>query len=193
MSKMERAVVSRGGARLRQPVTRNAAIKQPVATRNVNPKAVVKPRADDAHDAQVELLRMSFAWYVVLAGTLVVPVFVILSARFYDAVPWSPNLGAFIMAGGAVLIATVFPFARQYRALSIAVMKEYMQSRQLNAQHVKSLTRLMFLGTACAELPALAGLVYFFMTRATLGSLLLCTPAVLMILVLFRPGDLRSL
>lgn len=190
MSKMERAVVSRVGARSRQPVTRNAAIKQPAVTRNVNPKAVVKPRADDA---QVELLRMSFAWYAVLAGTLVVPVFVILSARFYDAVPWSPNLGAFIMAGGAVLIATVFPFARQYRALSIAVMKEYTQSRQLNAEHVKSLTRLMFLGTACAELPALAGLVYFFMTRATLGSLLLCTPAVLMILVLFRPGDLRSL
>ena len=189
MSKMERAVVTPGGSRLRQPVTRSPAIKRPAATRSANPQVVVKSRTDDA---QVELLRMTFAWYLVLAGTLVAPVFVIFSARFYDAIPWSPNLGAFIMAGGAILIAAAFPFARQYRAHSIAVMKEYTQSRQLNAQNLKTMTRLMFLGTACAELPALAGLVYFFMTRATLGSLLLCTPAVLMILVLFRPGDLPS-
>ena len=50
----------------------------------------------------------------------------------------------------------------------------------------------MFVGAECAELPAFAGLVYFFMTREPIGSLLLCAPAVIMMLVLYRPGDLRS-
>ena len=189
MSKMGQGVATPRAIMPRSQVARSIAIKPPVAVRVIKPVDVVKPRTDDA---KIELHRMTFVWYLVLACALAVPVFVILSARFYDAMPWSPNLGAFIIGGGAILIAAVFPFARQYRALSITVMKEYAQSRQLNAQSVKSLTYLMLIGAACAELPAFAGLIYFFMTREIIGSLLLCTPAIMMILVLFRPGDLRS-
>jgi len=35
-------------------------------------------------------------------------------------------------------------------------------------------------------------LAYFFMTREPIGSLLLCAPGVIVMLVLYRPGDLRS-
>ena len=170
-------------------VATSQAIKPQVAIRATQPVVIVKPSTDNA---KMALHRMTFVWCLMLAFTLVVPVFVILSARFYDAMPWSPNLGAFIIGGGAILIAAVIPFAGQYRALSITVMKEYAQSRRLNAQSVKSLTYLMLIAAACAELPAFAGLIYFFMTREIIGSLVLCTPAVMMMLVLFRPGDLRS-
>ena len=135
---------------------------------------------------------MSIAWYLVFAGTLALPALIMLSSHLYDAMPWAPNMGAFIIAGGALLIGAAFPTANQYRKLSVEVMKQYAQSRTLNTQKVKKLTRLMFVGAACAELPAFAGLAYFFMTREPIGSLLLCAPGVIVMLVLYRPGDLRS-
>lgn len=173
----------------RSQETHSIASKPQVAVRTVKSLAIVKTRHGSA---QIELHRMTFVWYLMLACALAVPVFVILSARFYDAMPWSPNLGAFIIGGGAILIAAIFPFAGRYRAFSVTVMKEYAKSRQLSAESLKSLTYHMLISSACAELPAFAGLIYFFMTREIIGSLLLCTPAVMMILVLFRPGDLHS-
>jgi hypothetical protein len=135
---------------------------------------------------------MGFAWYLILAGTLVLPVLILMSANIYDAMPWASSTGAFIIAGGALLIVAAFPVASQYRTLSVEVMKQYAQSRTFDVIRVKKLTRLMFVGAACAELPSIAGLFYFFMTRETIGSLLLCAPGVIMMLVLYRPGDLRS-
>ena len=183
MSKLQRAVATPMGPVSRAAVLRSAAIKRP---------APVRVKVLEVNDADIALHLMTFAWYLVLAGTLVLPGLIMLSAQVYDAMPWAPNMGAFIIAAGALLIGAAFPVASQYRKLSVTVMKEYAQSRTLNAQNVKKLTRLMFVGAACAELPALAGLAYFFMTREAIGSLLLCAPAVIMMLVLYRPGDLRS-
>jgi len=183
MSKLQRAVATPLGPVSRAAVLRSAAIKRP---------APVRVKAPEVEDADIALHQMTFVWYLVLAGTLVLPLLIMLSANVYDAMPWAPNMGAFIVAGGAMLIGVAFPHASQYRTLSIVVMKEYAHSRTLNAQNVKKLTRLMFIGAACAELPAVAGLMYFFMTRDPIGSLLLCAPAVIVMLVLYRPGDLRS-
>lgn len=183
MNKMERVVASPLGSMPKSAVASRTAVKRS------GPIRAPQPAVDDA---DLSLHLMTFAWYLVLSGTLVLPVVIMLSASVYDAIPWAPNLGAFVIAGGAILIGAAFPVASQYRTLSVTVMKEYAQSRTLNAQSIKKLTGLMFVGAACAELPAFAGLVYFFMTREAIGSLLLCAPAIIMMLVLYRPGDLRS-
>ncbi len=183
MSKVERAVATPMGPIARAAILRNAAVKRPAPVRVAAPKV---------NDADMALHYMTFAWYLLLIGALVLPALIFLSAHLYDAMPWAPNLGAFIIAGGALLIGVAFPAATQYRKLSIKVMNEYARSRQLHAPSVKKLTRLMFVGTICAELPAFAGLLYFFMTREAIGSLLLCVPAIIVMLVLYRPGDLRS-
>ena len=186
MNKVQRAVATPMGPISRAAILRSAANKRQVPVR---PSA---PGVDTADDADMALHYMTFAWYLVLAGALVLPLLIMLSAKIYDGMPWASNLGAFMIAGGVILISAAFPVAKQYRTLSVKVMKEYAQTRKLDAQIVKKLTRLMFLGAACAELPAFAGLAYFFMTRETIGSLLLCSPAVILMLVLYRPGDLRS-
>ena len=183
MSKSQRAVATPMGPLSRAAILRSAAIKRPAPVR------VMAPEVDAA---DIALHHMTFAWYLVLAGTLVLPFLIMLSAYVYDAMPWASNMGAFIIAGGAVLIGAAFPVANQYRRLSVTMMKQYAQSRKLDEQIVKKLTRLMFVGAVCAELPAFAGLAYFFMTRETIGSLLLCSPAIIMMLVLYRPSDLRS-
>jgi len=183
MNKMERVAATPMGAMPKPALEHSATIKRPNLIR------VVAPKVDDA---DIALHLMTFAWYLTLAGTLALPVMIMLSAQLYDAVPWAPNMGAFIIALGAVLIAAAFPIASQYRNLSVTVMKEYAVSRTLNVQSVKKLTRLMIFGAACAELPAFAGLAYFFMTRDPIGSMLLCAPGVIMMMVLYRPGDLRS-
>ncbi len=186
MSKVQRAVATPMGPISRAAILRSATS---VTSKRKVPLRTVTPTADAADMA---LHYMTFAWYLVLAGALVLPLLIMLSAKVYDGMPWASNLGAFIIAGGVLLIGAAFPVAKQYRALSVTVMKEYAQTRKLDAQIVKKLTGLMFLGVACAELPAFAGLGYFFMTRETIGSLLLCSPAVILMLVLYRPGDLRS-
>ena len=183
MSKLHRAAATPMGPLSRAALLRSAAIKRPARISAPVPKA-------DAAD--IALHHMTFAWYLVLVGSLVLPFLIILSARVYDATPLSSNLGAFIIAGGAVLLAAAFPVASQYRKLSLTMMKEYAQSHKLNEQMVKKLTRLMVIGAACAQLPAFAGLAYFFATRETIGSLLLCSPAIILMLVLYRPSDLRS-
>ncbi|MBI3776708.1 MAG: hypothetical protein HY273_14395 [Gammaproteobacteria bacterium] len=183
MNKLQRAVAAPMGPVARATILRSATIKRP---------RVAAPQVSDVDDADLALHYMSFAWYLIAAGTLALPVLILLSANLYDAIPWGSNAGAFIIAGGALLIGAAFPVASQYRALSVEVMKQYAQTRTFEVARVKKLTRLMFVGAACAELPSIAGLLYFFMTRETIGSLLLCAPAVIMMLVLYRPGDLRS-
>lgn len=185
MSKLQRAVAAPMGPLSRAALLRRVAAKQP---------SLIQPRgtAHESDAADIALHYMNFIWYLMLAGTLVLPFLIVLSSHFYDAMPKSPNLGAFIIAGGVILVGAAFPLASQYRKLSITVMKEYAQSRKLDAQTVKKLTFLMIMGASCAELPAFAGLAYFILTRETIGGLLLCSPAVLLMLVLYRPGDLRS-
>lgn len=151
----------------------------------------VAPKAE-RDDAQVSTKYLRMIWVLASLKTLLIPLFIVAIAAIYDTVPWAPSSGAFVIAIGVMTLMISFPFVNQFRALSEKVEKEYARTAWVEQVQMKKLHRLLFVGAACAELPSLAGLLHFMMTREVISSLLLCMPAVAIMFVALRPEELRT-
>lgn len=151
----------------------------------------VAPKAKH-DDAQIGVQYLQLMWMLASLKTLLIPSFIVALAATYDTVPWAPSSGAFVIAIGVMTLMISFPFVNQFRTLSVNVEKEYARTSWIEQRHLKKLHRLLLIGTACAELPSMAGLLHFMMTRELISSLLLCMPAVAIMFVALRPEELRT-
>lgn len=135
------------------------------------------------------VVRVRIMWFALLLNTFVIPALIILIAATYDIVPWVANTGAFIIAGGAISICISFPFADRFRRTNAELNKEAERYRRFDPARGQKLMRLLFVGAICAELPSLAGMLHFFATGEIIASMLLCAPAIALMMVAYHPVE----
>jgi uncharacterized membrane protein len=118
-------------------------------------------------------------------------VLIVMFAAAFDGVPWSPGMGAFVIAAGAIAITASFPWANQYRNLTFEIVTELERYRRLETRKLQKLMQVLIIGAACAEIPSVFGLIHLFVTGELIASLLLCVPAIALMLVVYKPTELR--
>jgi hypothetical protein len=133
------------------------------------------------------VMRVRIMWVALLVNTFVIPGLILFIAATYDVVPWKASIGAFIIAAGAISICASFPFADQFRRINNDINQEVERYRRYDPAHGQKLMRLLFIGAICAELPSIAGMVHFFTTSEIIASLLLCAPAIALMMVAYHP------
>lgn len=148
-----------------------------------------RPALDD--DAQLAVMRVKIVWFAMLVNTFIIPALIVFVAATYDVVAWKASIGAFIIAAGAVSICASFPVADRFRATNNEIIKDYQRSRSVDPEQAAKMMRLLLIGAVLAELPSLAGLVHFFVTHEIIASLLLCAPAIGLMLVAYHPVEPR--
>lgn len=144
-------------------------------------------------ESRIAFLRVKVVWFALLANTFIIPVMILIIAATYDVVAWKASIGAFIIAAGAISIGISFPFADRYRVTNNDMIKDYQRSRRCDPALSAKLMRLLLIGAVCAELPSVAGLIHFFATHEIIASLLLCAPAIALMLVAYHPVEPRLL
>jgi hypothetical protein len=151
-------------------------------------RAVPRPVLDEV---QLAVMRVKIVWFAMLANTFIIPALIVFIAATYDVVAWKASIGAFIIAAGAVSICASFPVADRFRATNNEINKDYQRSRNANPEQTSKMMRLLLIGAVLAELPSIAGLVHFFATHEIIASLLLCAPAIGLMLVAYQPVEPR--
>lgn len=142
---------------------------------------------DPMKEAISAIMRVRIMWVALLVNTFVIPGLILFIAATYDVVPWKASIGAFIIAAGAISICVSFPFADQFRKINNEINQEVERYRRYDRAQGQKLMRLLFIGAICAELPSIAGMVHFFTTSEIIASLLLCAPAIALMMVAYHP------
>jgi len=120
------------------------------------------------------------SWYIVVFNSLTIPVIIIALQIFFDVVPFYPEIGAFIMAAGAISIVSSFTSFVKYKAINEKIAVSWNETKKVNKKDLRELISKMYFIAAVAEIPSLAGLLYFLATRDLIASFILCIPAVVM-------------
>ena len=144
---------------------------------HVEESEVVRPAAKRKQRGPVKVTQ---SWYLVVFNALCIPALIIFLQIFFDVVPFYPEIGAFIMAIGAISIVACFPFIAKYKEVNERVGISWSETRKLNKKELRELVSKMYLVAGLAEIPSLAGLLYFLATRDLIASFILCIPAIVM-------------
>lgn len=118
------------------------------------------------------------SWHIVVFNSLSIPTIIIILQIFFDVVPFYPEIGAFIMAAGAISIVSCFSFVAKYKAVNEQITVTWNETRKLNRNDLRELISKMYFVAGMAEIPSLAGLFYFLATRDLIASFILCMPAI---------------
>lgn len=131
-------------------------------------------------------INVTQSWYVTILNALSIPFLIIFLQLFVDVVPFYPEIGAFIMAGGAISMIACFPLVAKYKEINDRIGNHWNETRRLRKDDLRELVSKMYFVSGMAEIPSLAGLFYFLATRDLIASFILCIPAVVMA-VLCKP------
>ncbi len=185
MSKMQTAV-ARGGVGVRQPTQQRAAAAQRTTPQAARPRTASRVR-DPMKEAISAVMRVRIMWGALLVNTFVIPGLILFIAATYDVVPWKASIGPFIIALGAISICLSFPFADRYRKANTDINQEVERYRRYNRAEGQKMMKLLFIGAICAEVPSIAGMLHFFATSEIIASMLLCAPAIALMMVAYHP------
>ncbi len=183
MSKMQSAMPRSSGS----TVSRASVGHAVPAARRARVVATHTPVRSPFQESVSAVMRVRIMWFALLANTVIIPALIIFAAATFDVVPWKQRIGAFIIAVGAISICVSFPFADKFRSINVELIKESERYRRFDPARGQKLMRLLFIGAICAELPSIAGMIHFFATGEIIASVLLCAPAIGLMLVAFHP------
>lgn len=138
------------------------------------------------HRRKSSNIKVMQSWYVVIFNAFSIPVLIVFLLLFYDVVPFYPELGAFILAGGAITVVGSFSLVAKYKEVNDRVGMQWHENHKLKKKDLRELVSKMYFVSAMAEIPSLAGLFYFLATRDLIASFILCIPAIVMA-VLCKP------
>ncbi len=131
-------------------------------------------------------IKVMLSWKLMVLSAVLMPILIIILKIFFDVVPFYPEIGAFIIAAGAISMVTSFSFVVKYKAVNEKIAATWNESKKVKKKDLRELTSKMYLVAAMAEIPSLAGLLYFLATRDVIASFILCIPAVA-VAVICRP------
>jgi hypothetical protein len=113
-------------------------------------------------------------------NSLFIPALIIALHLFFDVVPFYPEIGAFIMAAGAISIVSSFTSFVKYKAINVKIAVIWNETKKISKKDLRELISKMYFIAGVSEIPSLAGLLYFLATRDLIASFILCIPAVVM-------------
>lgn len=120
------------------------------------------------------------SWYIAIFNAIFIPVSIILIQIFFDVVPFYPEMGAFILVAGAIAMVGSLPQFVKFKEINEQVGTTWIEIKKLNKKELRLLVSRMYIVTAMAAIPSVAGLLYFLATRDIIASFILCIPAIVM-------------
>jgi len=122
-------------------------------------------------------------WMIMLFSAILIPAIIIALQIFFDVVPFYPEIGAFIMAAGAISMVTFFGSFVKYKVINEKLATTWNEEKKVNRKDLRELTSKMLFVAIMAEIPSVAGLLYFLATRDLIASFILCIPAIVMAII----------
>lgn len=144
---------------------------------HVEESEVVRPAAKRKKRGPVKVTQ---SWYLVVFNALCIPALIIFLQIFFDVVPFYPEIGAFIMAIGAISVIACFSVIAKYKEVNERIGMSWAETRKLKKKDLRELVSRMYFVAGLAEIPSIAGLLYFLATRDLIASFILCIPAIVM-------------
>ena len=144
---------------------------------HVEESEVVRPAAKRKKRGPVKVTQ---SWYLVVFNALCIPALIIFLQIFFDVVPFYPEIGAFIMAIGAISVIACFSVIAKYKEVNERIGMSWAETGKLKKKDLRELVSRMYFVAGLAEIPSIAGLLYFLATRDLIASFILCIPAIVM-------------
>ncbi|MHB8347604.1 MAG: hypothetical protein ACYDHM_10560 [Acidiferrobacterales bacterium] len=125
-------------------------------------------------------------WLLSWVHSLFLPLLILATQRFVPGRPLLPAAGPYTLLAGVLLVIPSIPVLRRYWQTS----QEGGVGGASRFERTMILRRRLMIGVSFADFPALAGVMYYFFTRNTVRSLLLCGATVVLV-SLYRPASKR--
>ncbi len=137
------------------------------------------PASEKCADTMSELTKV---WLLSCAHSLFLPILILGTQRFMPGRPMLSAAGPYSLLAGVLLAVPSIPMLRRYWRITRAdgVMAAG------RSEPIMVLRRRLMMGINVADLPALAGVLHYFLTRNAVQSLLLCATTVILVF-LYRP------
>ena len=84
------------------------------------------------------------------------------------------------MAIGAISVIACFSVIAKYKEVNERIGMSWAETRKLKKKDLRELVSRMYFVAGLAEIPSIAGLLYFLATRDLIASFILCIPAIVM-------------
>ncbi len=128
-------------------------------------------------------IKVMQSWNFMLLNAASIPILIVILHIFFDVVPFYPEIGAFIIAAGAISMVASFSFVARYKVVNEKIAATWNQTKKVNKKDLRELISKMYFVAGMAEIPSLAGLFYFLATRDLIASFILCIPAMVMVII----------